>query len=91
MSELISTKPKRVMLSLAQVNSEEPASKDVRPPQHVRQLFQRARELNIPLHHDPQIAAVLAALRMKKSVPTTVYAAAAALLACVYDAAQTPE
>ena len=88
MNQTTAKKPKRVMLSLAQVNSEEYPSKDLRPPQHVRQLFQRARDLNIPLHHDPQIAAVLAALRMSKSVPFALYASAAAVMACVYEAEQ---
>jgi flagellar biosynthesis protein len=44
--------------------------------------------LGLPVHHDPQIAALLAALRMRDDVPTLLYASAASVLAAVYDAAE---
>ncbi|WP_114239919.1 flagellar biosynthesis protein [Dyella sp. C9] len=57
------------------------------PPESLETLLARARALGIPLHHDPQMAALLAALRLRQGVPPTLYAAAAAVLACIYDAA----
>ncbi|HET6804068.1 MAG TPA: flagellar biosynthesis protein [Frateuria sp.] len=56
------------------------------PPEALDLLLARARALGLPLHHDPQIAAVLAALRLREDVPVLLYAAAAAVLASVYEA-----
>ncbi|MGN2248408.1 flagellar biosynthesis protein [Frateuria sp. GZRR35] len=56
------------------------------PPEALELLLARARALGLPLHHDPQIAAVLAALRLREDVPVLLYAAAAAVLASVYEA-----
>jgi flagellar biosynthesis protein len=56
------------------------------PPEALELLLARARALGLPLHHDPQIAAVLAALRLREDVPVLLYAATAAVLASVYDA-----
>ena len=53
-----------------------------------RALLARARALGVPVHHDPQIAALLVALRMRDDVPVLLYAAAASVLAAVYDAAE---
>ena len=58
------------------------------PPEALELLRARARALGLPLHHDPQIAAVLAALRLREDVPVLLYAAAAAVLASVYDASE---
>lgn len=60
------------------------------PPEALELLLARARALGLPLHHDPQIAAVLAALRLREDVPVLLYAAAAAVLASVYDASGEP-
>lgn len=60
------------------------------PPEALDLLLARARALDLPLHHDPQIAAVLAALRLREDVPVLLYAAAAAVLASVYDASGEP-
>ncbi|WP_267223540.1 EscU/YscU/HrcU family type III secretion system export apparatus switch protein [Dyella silvae] len=57
------------------------------PPESLETLLARARALGIPLHHDPQMAALLASLRLRREIPATLYAAAAAVLSCVYDAA----
>lgn len=57
------------------------------PPEALETLLARASALGIPVHRDPQIGAVLAALRLRDDVPTLLYAAAASVLACVYDAA----
>jgi flagellar biosynthesis protein len=52
----------------------------------VENLFRHAHALGLPLHHDPQIAALLVSLRMSADVPPLLYAAAAALLASIYEA-----
>ncbi|AHX14345.1 flagellar biosynthesis protein [Dyella jiangningensis] len=57
------------------------------PPESLETLLARARALGIPLHHDPQMAGLLASLRLRQDVPATLYAAAAAVLSCIYDAA----
>ncbi|WP_430391024.1 flagellar biosynthesis protein [Dyella sp. 20L07] len=57
------------------------------PPESLETLLARARALGIPLHKDPQMAALLASLRLRQGIPATLYAAAAAVLSCVYDAA----
>jgi flagellar biosynthesis protein len=51
-------------------------------------LLKHAHALGLPLHADPQIAAVLASLRMNATVPPLLYAAAAAMLAGIYDASK---
>jgi flagellar biosynthesis protein len=56
----------------------------------VDNLLKHAHALGLPLHNDPQIAAVLASLRMNADVPPLLYAAAAAVLAGVYDASKQP-
>ncbi|WP_266159444.1 flagellar biosynthesis protein [Dyella silvatica] len=60
-------------------------------PEALERLLARAHELGLPLHRDPQVAALLAALRMRDDVPPTLYAAAAAVLSCVYDAATSAD
>jgi flagellar biosynthesis protein len=60
------------------------------PPEALDLLLARTRALGLPLHHDPQIAAVLAALRLREDVPVLLYAATAAVLASVYDASGEP-
>ena len=59
-------------------------------PEALELLLARARALGLPLHHDPQVASILAALRLRDDVPVLLYAAAAAVLASVYDAAEEP-
>lgn len=56
------------------------------PAESLQALLARARALGIPLHHDPQVASLLAALRMRDDVPVQLYAAAASVLATIYDA-----
>jgi len=51
-------------------------------------LFKHAHALGLPLHNDPQVAALLASLRMNADVPPLLYAAAAAVLAGIYDASK---
>jgi flagellar biosynthesis protein len=51
-------------------------------------LFKHAHALGLPLHNDPQIAGLLASLRMNADVPPLLYAAAAAVLAGIYDASK---
>lgn len=61
------------------------------PPLHagnLDDLFKHAHALGFPLHGDPQIAALLASLRMNADVPPLLYAAAAAVLAGIYDASK---
>lgn len=58
------------------------------PAQSLELLLARARELGVPLHHDAQIAALLAALRLHDDIPVQLYASAASVLATIYDAAE---
>ncbi|MEO6800627.1 MAG: flagellar biosynthesis protein [Rhodanobacter sp.] len=82
----MSTQPprRRVSLRLSGGNEE---SKPM-PPQSLELLLARARELGVPLHHDAQIAALLAALRLRDDIPVQLYASAASVLATIYDAAE---
>jgi flagellar biosynthesis protein len=56
----------------------------------VDNLFKHAHALGLPLHHDAQIAALLVSLRMNADVPPLLYAAAAAVLASIYEASRKP-
>jgi flagellar biosynthesis protein len=56
----------------------------------VENLFKHAHALGLPLHHDPQVAALLVSLRMNANVPPLLYAAAAAVLASIYEASRKP-
>ncbi|MEO8808967.1 MAG: flagellar biosynthesis protein [Rhodanobacter sp.] len=76
--------PRRVSLRLAG-GSEEAVSM---PAQSLDLLLARARDLGVPLHHDAQIAALLAALRLRDDIPVQLYASAASVLATIYDAAE---
>ena len=58
------------------------------PPEALEQLLARARSLGIVLHHDAQVAGLLAALRLRADIPVELYAAAAAVLSCVYRASE---
>lgn len=51
-------------------------------------LLARARMMGLALHHDPQIASLLIALKLREEVPALLYAAASCVLAAVYDAAE---
>ncbi|HTM27978.1 MAG TPA: flagellar biosynthesis protein [Rhodanobacter sp.] len=76
--------PRRVSLRLANGSAEIKAM----PAESLEALRARAQSLGLPLHHDPQIAALLVALRLRDDVPALLYAAAASVLAAVYDAAE---
>ena len=80
---------RRVTLRLSGGPNDAPANPVSLPPESLETLLARARALGIPLHHDPQMAALLASLRLRQEVPATLYAAAAAVMACIYDAADT--
>lgn len=56
----------------------------------VENLFRHAHALGLPLHHDPQIAALLVSLKMSADVPPLLYAAAAAVLASIYEVSRKP-
>jgi flagellar biosynthesis protein len=58
------------------------------PAESLDTMLARAQQLGLPLHHDPQIAALLVALRLREDVPVLLYASAASVLAAVYDAAE---
>ncbi len=76
--------PRQVSLRLANGSDEvEPM-----PAESLELLLARARDLGIPLHHDAQIAALLAALRLRDDIPVQLYASAASVLASIYDAAE---
>lgn len=76
--------PRRVSLRLASGSGEIKAM----PAESLEALRARAQSLGLPLHHDPQIAALLVALRLRDDVPALLYAAAASVLAAVYDAVE---
>lgn len=78
---------RRVSLRLSGGPADAPAPAII-PPESLETLLARARALGIPLHHDPQMAALLASLRLRQEVPAILYAAAASVLACVYDAVE---
>lgn len=73
---------RRVSLRLANSNDEVKPM----PEQSLELLFARAKELGVPLHHDPQIAALLAGLRLRDDIPLQLYSSAASVLAAIYDA-----
>jgi len=77
--------PRRISLRLASGNQAETRTM---PPESLEVLLARAQAMGLPLHHDPQIAALLASLRLRDDVPVLLYAAAASVLAAVYDAAE---
>lgn len=76
---------RKVVLRLP--GGEENASAAALPTLEVESLLRQAQALGLPLHHDPQIAALLVSLRMSGNVPPPLYAAAATVLATIYDAA----
>ncbi|WP_109123962.1 flagellar biosynthesis protein [Dyella sp. C11] len=87
MSQSLPPARRRVTLRLSGGPVDAPANTVNLPPESLETLLARARALGIPLHHDPQMAALLASLRLRQEVPATLYAAAAAVMACIYDAA----
>ena len=87
MSNTLPPARRRVTLRLSGGPNDAPATPVHLPPESLETLLARARALGIPLHHDPQMAALLASLRLRQEVPATLYAAAAAVMACIYDAA----
>jgi flagellar biosynthesis protein len=86
MSNALPSPQRRVSLRLSHSGGDAPQPATL-PPEALDLLLARARVLGIPLHPDPQIAGLLAALRLRDDVPSTLYAAAASVLACVYEAA----
>lgn len=80
---------RRVSLKLSHNGNEVPQPQGV-PAEALDVLLARARDQGIPLHPDPQIAGLLAALRLRDDVPSALYAAAASVLASVYEAAGEP-
>lgn len=89
MTQALPNPQRRVTLKLANGgnNGEAPAASPRVPAETLDLLLARARDQGIPLHQDAQIASLLAALRLRDDVPGTLYAAAASVLACVYEAA----
>ncbi|MET3651697.1 EscU/YscU/HrcU family type III secretion system export apparatus switch protein [Dyella japonica] len=87
MSNALPPARRRVTLRLSGGPNDAAATPVSLPPESLETLLARARALGIPLHHDPQMAALLASLRLRQEVPATLYAAAAAVMACIYDAA----
>lgn len=76
---------RRVSLRLANNGQ---AEAEPLPPEALEVLLARAEQLGLPLHHDPQIAALLVSLRLRDDVPAMLYASAASVLAAVFDAAE---
>ena len=86
MTQALPNPQRRVTLKLTSGGGDTTPTSVRVPPETVDLLLARARDQGIPLHHDPQIASLLAALRLRDDVPGTLYAAAASVLACVYEA-----
>ena len=80
--------PKTVRLRVA--SDGVPASAPGVSSQQLEVVLARARQLGVPLHQDPQVAGILASLRLDAQVPPALYAAAASVLACVYAATAQP-
>jgi len=85
MSTPPSTPMRRVSLRLSGPGSAETRAL---PSESLESLRARAQALGLPLHPDPQIAALLAGLRLRDDVPVLLYAAAASVLAALYDATE---
>ena len=85
MSAQLPNPQRRVTLRISGGNGDT-ASPNRASPEALETLLVRARDQGVSLHHDPQIASLLAALRLRDDVPGTLYAAAASVLACVYEA-----
>jgi len=83
-----SSTPVKRRVTLRLTHSHESVPTATLPPEAVETLLARARALGIPLHRDQQMAALLASLRLRQDVPALLYAAAAGVLASVYDAAE---
>jgi flagellar biosynthesis protein len=80
---------RKVVLRLAS-GSDTNSSSSKAAAHDVENLFRHAHALGLPLHHDPQVAALLVSLRMSADVPPLLYAAAAAVLASIYEASKKP-
>ncbi|QNK02555.1 EscU/YscU/HrcU family type III secretion system export apparatus switch protein [Dyella telluris] len=88
MTNALPSPRRRVTLRLSGGANDAPTPSVSLPPESLETLLARARALGIPLHHDPQMAALLASLRLRREVPATLYAAAAAVMASIYDASE---
>jgi flagellar biosynthesis protein len=84
---LLPTPQRKVVLRLSGGEGSTPSSLSAAD---VDNLFKHAHALGLPLHHDPQVAALLVSLRMNADVPPLLYAAAAAVLASIYDVSRKP-
>ena len=86
MTQALPNPQRRVTLKLTSGSGDAAAPSPRVPAETLDLLLARARDQGIPLHPDTQIASLLAALRLRDDVPGTLYAAAASVLACVYEA-----
>jgi flagellar biosynthesis protein len=86
MTQALPNPQRRVTLKLTNSSGDTAAPSPRVPAETLDLLLARARDQGIPLHPDAQIASLLAALRLRDDVPGTLYAAAASVLACVYEA-----
>ncbi|ODV10087.1 MAG: flagellar biosynthesis protein [Rhodanobacter sp. SCN 68-63] len=84
MTQALPNPQRRVTLKLTSGSGDTAAPSPRVPAETLDLLLARARNQGIPLHPDAQIAS--AALRLRDDVPGTLYAAAASVLACVYEA-----
>lgn len=86
MTQALPNPQRRVTLKLTSGSNEAPVASSHTTAETLDRLLARARDQGIPLHQDAQIASLLASLRLRDDVPGTLYAAAASVLACVYEA-----
>ena len=87
MTTPLPTPQRKVVLRLSGSEGSTPSSLSAAD---VDNLFKHAHALGLPLHHDPQVAALLVSLRMNADLPPLLYAAAAAVLASIYDVSRKP-
>lgn len=88
MSQGLPPPQRKVVLKLSSSGNARGSDAPGLSPDALNTLLARARVLGLPLHHDAQVAALLTSLRLREDVPPQLYAAAAAVLGCVYEAAQ---
>ena len=79
------TPPRRVVLRYCAEQSAPKLMPDLSPAQ-LEAMQDAAERLGLPRHPDPQMAALLAAVRLREDVPERLFSAAAGVLEAVYKA-----
>ncbi|NII09222.1 flagellar biosynthesis protein [Oleiagrimonas sp. C23AA] len=77
---------KRVVLRYVNADGNHALTPDADAAQ-LQAMHDAAARQGLPPHPDPQLAALLTAVRLNQDIPTPLYAAAAAVLGLIYEAA----